>query len=738
MNPAILILACASLAGLAWRRRELGAPWVVVGLAGMALLAPALALRHGIPSPAASLGELPPWQGSLDPADGNPALRDVTFQVQPSLLYLKRELLAGRLPFWDPHQFSGVPYWSNSQGAPLFPLHLLFVVLPLQIGFLLLPWLRVVAGGCGAFLLARELEASRQAALVTALVFPLSGMLVSFLLFPMGNALCLVPWVLLAVERLASGRGSWPGLAVAGGLQLLAGHPETAFHTCLIAGVYLALRGGEGGLRAWSGGLRLWGRFAAGWAAAVAIAAVQILPLAFTLVASTRWGLPPVRTSAPLALLAAQPLRLVLPDLYGNPARGTWWGPFNYLATAVYAGALTLPLAAAGVAAARRDRRWAAVGGMALVSLLAAYHLPGIDQALAALPLVGRAPAHRLLFGGELGLALLAAAGCDRWREGRGRGVAVGAGVVAVLLALAWWRFAGDWRAHGLSAHEAVWTAAVALPVLALAATLALSAGGRRRLLPVVTLLLAADLVTAHGRVNPGLSLDRLYPATGAVDFLRGRPGRVAGLGGALHANAALVYGLYDVRGDESIKMRSYEDLFSGFSTPDPLFSRPIERWDHPALDRLGVRWVVADAREPPPVADWRLAYAGPDARVYERPGALALVRWVGGESAPAEAAVGAAEVIARRPGRWEVTWRAEAPGRVVVAESWDAGWRARVGDRPVAIERTEGGALLAVPVAAGSGRLVLSYRPQGIGWGLAGSLAGLAVTGIAWARQRA
>ena len=49
---------------------------------------------------------------------------------------------------------------------------------------------------------------------------------------------------------------------------------------------------------------------------------------------------------------ARRPLRLVLPDLFGNPADGTWWGPFNYNATAVFAGVLALPLAWMGLAIA--------------------------------------------------------------------------------------------------------------------------------------------------------------------------------------------------------------------------------------------------------------------------------------------------------------------------------------------------------------------------------------------------
>ncbi|HUO86608.1 MAG TPA: hypothetical protein VM617_04395, partial [Thermoanaerobaculia bacterium] len=200
VNPLVPLLLLASAAGLlALRRREAGLVWCAAGLAAMALLAPALAIVDGIPSPAASLADHPPWQQVAEPAAGNPQLQDVTYQVHPWLLHLRQELRSGRLPLWNPYQSSGTPYWSNGSSAPLFPLHLLFAALPTQVGWLLLPWLRVVIGALGVWFLARHLGLSRPAAVLASLAFPLAGMPVGFLLFPMGNALALVPWVLCAV-----------------------------------------------------------------------------------------------------------------------------------------------------------------------------------------------------------------------------------------------------------------------------------------------------------------------------------------------------------------------------------------------------------------------------------------------------------------------------------------------------------------------------------------------------------
>ena len=117
MNPALPVLLSASLLGLAFRRPAGGA-WTAIGLAGSYSSSRPLRIADGVPSPAASLAEHAPWLSTADPAAGNPTLLDVTFQIQPWLIHLRRELRAGRLPFWNPHQFAGSPSGRTGR-APL-------------------------------------------------------------------------------------------------------------------------------------------------------------------------------------------------------------------------------------------------------------------------------------------------------------------------------------------------------------------------------------------------------------------------------------------------------------------------------------------------------------------------------------------------------------------------------------------------------------------------------------------
>jgi len=715
VNPLLLLLLVLALgAPLLLRRRDGAWGWLAAGLAGIALLAPALTLPDGVPSPAASLGASAPWQGVLDPASGNENLRDVTHQIEPWLLFQRREWRHGRFPFWNPHQFAGAPYWSNGQGAPLFPLHLLFAVLPLRLGLLLLPWLRVAIGGSGAYLLARALGTRRGAAALAAVVFPLSGMPAGFLLFPMGNALMLVPWALLATERLAARHGGWRPLAVVAGLMLLSGHPETAVFTGLLATLYLLGRRVEPGQAA-----RTWAEFLGGWAAGALLAAVAILPLFLTLRESGKWL---VRLSSPppgfgtLLLLWS---RFVLPDGLGDAGMGTWWGPYNDIATGVYVGAIPLLLALAALPVARRDRRLRAFALVGLAALAGAYHLPGARQLLLALPLIGRGIHHYLKFGVELVLALLAVRGATEWAERRpGRSLGIATATVGLALAASWLAFGREWTQRGLVRSQLAWTVAFGLGVALLFAGRWLERAQRRRLLPLLALFAAIDLAFAHAPIAPALSAHALYPETPAVAFLAGQEGRLVGAGSAFHPNAAMVYGLADLRGDDPVKLRRFERVYAELAgADDPVYHLPVRDWDSPWLDRLGIRWVVAEPGAAALRPEWRLAFDGEDARVWERPGALPLVRWEDGE---------AAEVRQREPGHWEIGAAASAPARrLVVAECWDRGWRARVDGREVPVER-EGELLLGVDVPAGAGRVELRYRPHGIGAGLALSAAGL------------
>ncbi|MEM7480778.1 MAG: hypothetical protein AAF481_06365 [Acidobacteriota bacterium] len=754
IHPALPVLLLLTVAPLVLPERWRGGPrrwvspswavtWAAIGLAGIALLLPVLRIPDGMPSPAALLAEQAPWQSEVSAAAGQPVQRDVVYQIQPWLLFARGELRAGRLPFWNPHQYAGSPFWANGQSAPLFPLHLLFAVLPLSLGWVLLPWLRFLIAGMGAWALARKLGVASRGALLAGLIFPLSGMPVGFLQFPMGNALVLVPWVLLAVEwvaRPAAGSKhslrTVAGLAAAVCLQSLGGHPGTVLHTALLSVVYLAVRGADG----WRG----WARCLAGWGLGGALAAVQLVPLALFVQESSRWQAVTPAFQQPLGRLLVQPLRLVLPGLYGDPAAGTWWGPYNYLATSVYAGAGAIALAAVGLAdrwkrhkseAIPTDRRpWIAICALLLLCLAGAYHWPVVRQVLQALPVVGKVVQHRLLFGVDLALALAAGAGLEAWLAGRGRrSLYVGAALTLGLTACAVALHFDAWRQHELHRSQGLWAAGVVAVVLLLVALPRSFRTARGRFLGwTVALLFAVDLLVAHGSLMPALSRSDFFPLTPAVEFLTARSseGRIAASGRTLHPNAATVYRLSDIRGDDTLKLASYQDFsVQHFGVRSPTYFDPIARWDAEALDLLAVRWVMTPPGTAAPAADWSVAYDGADGRILERPAVPSTVRW-----ATSDGSDRSLSVVSSEPGRWLIDWSTPTAATVVVAETAAAGWRLTGHSGPRPEMESVAKILLGAVVGPGEGRLEWVYRPPGFGAGVALSAFALLIScGLLW-----
>ena len=200
----------------------------------------------------------------------------------------------------------------------------------------------------------------------------------------------------------------------------------------------------------------------------------------------------------------------------------------------------------------------------------------------------------------------------------------------------------------------------------------------------------------------------------------------MAGLGTAFHPDAAMVYGVYDVRGDSPVSFTAMSGSTTRWARRTPSTSIPSQLAD-PWLDRLGVRWVMGGpAEEPPPDLGWKIAYAGSDARVWERPGALPLARLAGGT----------VRIERRGPGAWTLGVRTPGPNRVIVAETRDPGWAGHVDGRPAPVE-PHLGILLRVAVGPGPSRVELRYHPDGFAAGTGLSLLGLAAVAFGAVRGR-
>jgi hypothetical protein len=704
----------------------------------------------------------PPFTG-LAPTEphGNLLQGDLLHLVHPLGLEVRRALGGGAWPLWSPRLGGGLPLLADPQAQALQPLAAVGLVLAPAAAPAAVAALRTLVALAFAFLLLRRLGAGRGPALAGALAYGLGGFLQLWLGWPLANSAALLPAALYAL-LLAGERGArrdWALLAASLAALLLAGHPETiAYALALVAGLaVLRLRG------------RRIGTALAAGALALLLAAPALLPFAEYLPETLRWSRAGAAREAaaasrpaggPGASEAAGPVapatrlaQAVAPNALGNSRFARYWGLANsnedaagFVGTAALLAAL---LAAPGWLSGRRPLRHE---GAALL-------VAGACAALLALPagLGGFVPeaglSGRLALPLDLALAVLAAATLERFRRAGLPGWLPLAALPAAALALAllhlWLVPAlahpGDpatldvLRRGWVHWHLRFLAGAGLLLLLGGAAA---SLGGRRRALalvrpgwvpPAVALLIGAELLLAHRPLNPPAPAELYFPETPTLALLRAElpagpaAPRIAGAGRVLLPNAAAVYGLSDARVFSPMAPSRYLaalDPGVAWAGEIPLLTGALDR---PVHDRLGIAWVMTAPGAPCPAGS-AAVYAGADARLCRRPGALALLRWEGDGEARPDA--GLAGVVADPLGD---RWRARLPdgggGRLATGLYAAPGWRLLADGRPVALAPAPGGEpLVAAELPAGARRLDLLYRPAGFVAGCLAAALGLAL----------
>jgi len=399
--------------------------------------------------------------GRLLPPSRALASRDVLLFHLPLRVCFRNLVAAGVPPLWNPWLNGGQPILSNPSYAAFYPPTWLVLPLPPAYALSVLAVLHAAIAFGGAWHLARRLGAGRGAAALAAVGYTGSGALLSLLnAYTLFCSMAWFPWVLAfgdeALRRPTGGAGTRPAL-IAGGtwirpailaglalaMQLLNGEPSTV----VVSGLgLLALAAAA-----------LPSRPAAAWrvlvpiVAAVALAAVQLVPTAGRLAGTVRSGGLP---AAEATLWSSPPERLaetVFPRVFGDPARqgeGLFFGrglhdrDFPYV-VAIYPGLLVTLLGAAAVCAWPIPRRGAWVLCLAAGGFLALGRHNPLYEPLRRLlpPLAAMRYPERFILLAVAPLAFAAALGwqrlLDERRAGRERAADLPLALGLVMLATA-------------------------------------------------------------------------------------------------------------------------------------------------------------------------------------------------------------------------------------------------------------------------------------------------------------
>ncbi|MEA2567400.1 MAG: hypothetical protein QOD49_2577 [Actinomycetota bacterium] len=773
------------------RRRARRVSFALLGLAWLAFTYPILQSKVHFPTDFGSyFFDVP---GNLHhPSNG--ADTQAFNAAYPWHAYLGNQLRSGQIPMWDSSRFLGVPYAADPSMGTFYPPNWLYAVGSVPVIATVIWAATVLASLLLAFWFLSLLRLHPFAAALGAIAWTFGGFMTAW---GTGDAvLGAAVWLPMALgglelaRRGAIARGvTISGLALA--LSALAGQPQVAYYVWVATGIWALGSTGAAMLRARRSHPGAVGKELARGVGTAAGAFVFGLGLASVQILGTlEYAGQLARQKETVATLlgsripAALAKTLLIPDFFGNPVNRNYSFPATYYTeAALYAGVVTLPLAAAGIL--HRNRRLSlSFGLLALAGAGAAFGTPLLHLLFLDVPLLAR-------FGGinhmvllmDAGLAGLAALGLDALisrTPGSSRvalrGCALLAVAVAVLAVSRWGTnvSAGYVAARGLRG----------IALLALAGTLLVLARRSPEALRAACLglvgLVGVDLWLFGFGYHAFQPNTPVLSTTPEVQYLATEPDsrpRYAQTGSEqLPLNASMVLGLYSVNGYDPLRPASLDrllDLASPSAGGDSLLPFPAMvslASQPPVLDLLGVhsltapnggvepgvpaftgRFTIFDEAGafPPAFVATCWATASDDEALARmrtmtsaglRSTALVTAASVpqGLPPSPASCDAGPAVTLTRYdPQDVAMTVPASSRGGLVVlTDQWYPGWTATVDGRDAPILRVDT-ALRAVAVGPGSHTIEYRYAPRWPLTGLCITALTAALIGVVHARRR-
>jgi len=543
-------------------------------------------------------------------------------------------LKSGNFPLWNPLLGMGAPLLANFQSALLYPPNILLFLFGPEYGHGVLVTLHLIWAGVGMALLVSRLGMGRLSQVIAGLSYSLSGYLVARTWFiSINHAAAWLPWIIYATDRLfepgsrRNFRQIFPSvffLAVTFGFQWLAGHAQTAWYSLSLSAVWFIWRAVS--LDTWRDRLRTAAAYLSAGVLGFVLTAAQLLPTLEYLQNTARATAVDPEVALTYSFWPWRAFGLLLPDLFGNPSRGNYWGYANFWEDAIYIGIIPLIFAILGIVMSLRGKGSRASLGrfLTLISVVTVFLALGTNTPVFPFLFdyvptfdLFHAPARwNLLL--VFSLAILAAVGANRWSTPSGRAlywIRLGTAGAATI------GLAGYFGARWLGDVEPTFIRAFAIAGvgLAFAGLLTLFVDKSRRRLTILLAggILLIDLLIAGSGMNPSISKE-VYEGDAASVAAFGRAHRLymtADLEYALKFSQTHRFDTFDpgidwrVVRDIGLPNTTSLDNIPSANNFDPFVPERYQRWIDtletlPAPDQqrlfqlMDVAWLAAEVSE--------------------------------------------------------------------------------------------------------------------------------------------
>lgn len=529
----------------------------------------------------------------------------------------------GEFPGWNPYNMSGTSLSANIQAAPFYPFNFLFLVFNFPLAWTILVILQPLLAGTFLYLYLRNLKLLPLASLFGAIIWSFCGFNIAWLTWgTIGHVILWLPLVLLSIDNIFSPsmceylspgrwRQFWSIILIIGlVMQFLAGHSQVSLYLTILALIYFLWRKKQ--CKSTIPGIRI--SLISGIAGTVVLTACQWLPMLKFLPETSRFSTSESWKQAGWFLPWQHLVQFVVPDFFGNPATGNYWGTWNYGEFIGYVGigSLIFVLMCLMHVKEKSLRFWWATLAVCLI-----FVLPNPVSRLIYqlhIPILSVLQPTRLMFIIDFVLAILAAYGFNYWLSHKLRISTKPLFLIALILAGLWiFVFMRSYlpiRSELLQINLAVSQRNLILPtfIFLMTGVLVLTPGRwpkGRITACLIILVIIFDLFRFGWKFTPFTSKEYFFPTTKTIEFLQAqtKPFRVMSLDQRIMpANVGAYYGIEMVEGYDPLILSGYEKFFAAAARGKPDIAPPYgfnriissELIDSPLIPLLNVRYVLA------------------------------------------------------------------------------------------------------------------------------------------------
>ena len=550
------------------------------------------------------------------------------------------EIKNGKLPFWNSYSFSGTPFLANFQGATFYPLNIIFFILPFDFAWGILIFLQPLLAGIFLYSYLRFFDLNKHGCVLGALVFAFSGFSIAWLEWnTIGHVILWLPLILLSIEKIIIILNYHAGLVSASqrsrnkfgmteGKRLIiwslvlifslvssffAGHLQVFFYCQLLIITYLIIRS----LTLTKKRISIILLFVLCYLLSVIITSIQWLPTLELIFNSARSIDQGSWTKEGWFIPWQNLVQFLVPDFFGNPATGNYWGIWNYGEFTGYIGIIPLIFTLYALLF-RHDKKTLFFGILVLASLVFALPTPLAKLPYKwQIPFISTSQPTRLLAIVDFSLAILTALGFDYFLKNKSSMVQIIKllGLLGIIYGIIWllvltkgWLFFNLMDSNNLLVAKRNLILPTIIFILGSGSLLGyiFMKNNRLKLFFVFCSLffVLLDLFRFGWKFTPFVKDEWIFPSTKITEILRHNTHnyRIMSLDRRIMPpNFSVFYKLQDVSGYDPLYLINYTKLVSAWERDKPdvtlaSFNRIVTpaNYKNFITDLLGVKYLLS------------------------------------------------------------------------------------------------------------------------------------------------